>query len=158
MAHVMAHVPDYLVDYTSDSVESQCCIGIFRGNSANGYSRRDLRRVLIRCECAHSRGESLSDRMGRGLATMTPEEMGKIVGRIEGLAARRGHTLQSLEEAAGLPRNRIAKWKVGGAVRPGMEVEHLHRIARLFGVPMDYFLEDEPGPSADATVSPGQGS
>lgn len=65
------------------------------------------------------------------------DEVLEILDRIVSLADRRGFTQERLEEAAGLPRNRLSKWKRSGEP----SARQLRQIAKTLGTTMEVFLE-----------------
>jgi transcriptional regulator with XRE-family HTH domain len=70
------------------------------------------------------------------------EEVDRMMAKIVELARRRGHTAETLEEAAGLAQNRISKWKDRTKQRSEPSARQLWKIAKVLGTKIDYFLED----------------
>lgn len=57
------------------------------------------------------------------------------------LMEQRGETAYQVSKATGISQSAFSNWKAG-ATKPG--TRNLIALAKHFGVPMEYFVEDEP--------------
>lgn len=69
--------------------------------------------------------------------------------RIEGLCKKRGVSVSALESAIGFSRGSLGKMKKGHMPTPG----RLQRVARYFGVTVDYLLTGQETPTKAATAA-----
>lgn len=60
------------------------------------------------------------------------------------LMRQRGETAYRVSKATGVSQTAFSNWKAGIA-KPG--TKSLAALSKHFGVPMEYFMEDEPRPS-----------
>lgn len=56
------------------------------------------------------------------------------------LMEQRGETAYQVSKATGISQSAFSNWKAG-ATKPG--TKNLATLAKHFGVPMEYFVEDE---------------